>query len=72
MRLFFRRSLRHFEHGFAKTVRDAMHQFCEIPCLDFPAHRERYKGTLNKLGQRMRTVCPNRNMQDVLLLHDNA
>jgi histone-lysine N-methyltransferase SETMAR len=30
------------------------------------------KGTLNKLLQLIRTVRPDRNMKDVLLLHDNA
>jgi transposase len=33
---------------------------------------ERYKKTLNKLQKRIRTVRTNRNMIDVLLLHDNA
>jgi hypothetical protein len=31
-----------------------------------------YKETLKKLRQRIRTACPNQNMKDVLLLHDNA
>jgi peptidoglycan/xylan/chitin deacetylase (PgdA/CDA1 family) len=49
--------------------------FCQrskIPCLYFGAHHERYKETLNKLRQRIRTVRPERNTKDVLLLHDNA
>jgi hypothetical protein len=44
----------------------------KFPCLDFRAHHERYKETLNKLRQRIRTVRPNRHIKDVLLLHDNA
>jgi hypothetical protein len=44
----------------------------KIPCLDFGAHNERYKGILNKLRQRIRTVRPDQNMKDVLLLDDNA
>jgi hypothetical protein len=37
-------------------------------CFDFGAHYERYK----ELRQPIRTVRPNGNVKDVLLLHDNA
>jgi hypothetical protein len=49
-----------------------VYQCCKIPCLDFGARHEWYKETLNKPPQSIRTVRPNRNMNDVLLLHDNA
>jgi transposase len=49
-----------------------VYQCCKISCLDFGAHHERYSGTSNKLRQRIRKVRPNRNVKDVLLLHDNA
>jgi hypothetical protein len=45
---------------------------CKVPCLDLGARHERYKEALNKLRQRIRRVCPNRSLKDVLLLHDNA
>jgi hypothetical protein len=45
---------------------------CKIPCLDFGAHHERYKETLNKLRQGIRRVRPKRDMKDVLLLPDTC
>jgi hypothetical protein len=51
---------------------EAIYQCCKIPCLSFGAHHEWYKEILNKLQQCICRVHPNRNMNDILCLHDNA
>jgi hypothetical protein len=53
-----------------KTLYNNAVKFPNFP--DFGAHHERCKETLNKLRQSIRRVRSNRNMKDVLLLHDNA
>jgi histone-lysine N-methyltransferase SETMAR len=40
--------------------------------MTFQCHSERYVQTLKKLKQRIRRVRPNRKMNQVVLLHDNA
>jgi hypothetical protein len=67
----FSQCLRHFQHIFANFEQDPVYQ-CKIPCLAFGAHHRRYNETLNKLRQRVSIIRPNRNTNDVLLLHDNA
>jgi hypothetical protein len=64
----FLQTLPHVQH----TLAVAVYHCCNIPLLYFEAHHKRYKETLNKLRQSIRTVRPNRNMTRVLLLHYNA
>jgi hypothetical protein len=51
------------------TVKELLVEFLERGAT---VHRERYVQTLNKLKQRIRWVRPNRKMNQVPFLHDNA
>jgi hypothetical protein len=70
MKLFFQESPA-FSTNFCQHS-DNVYQCCKIPCLYFGAHHEWYTETLNTLQECIHRVCPNQNMEDVLLLHENA
>jgi hypothetical protein len=72
MRLFFHKVSVIYIRHLPVLSKVALYQCCKIPYLDFGPHRKRYKETLNEVPQQFHRVRPNRNTEDVLLLHDNA
>jgi hypothetical protein len=72
IKLFFHKVFLIFNTLLPTLSKDAVYQCCKTPCLYFGAAHEPYKEALKKLRQWICGVLPNRRMQHVLLLHDNA